>query len=417
MMHLRRSPPQQHQPRQPDLAEAKGIKRDSVMMKRTKTARYQRRKKTKKTYVPFHSSLPPTHSTNNQSNISKTIQDFGTYDEDYNREASRFLDDEIGADVPVQIERRDKVLEGMKIEDLCPGMQLSVSPIACTSEKYSSIMHTVGRTGIVTSLDLNNMKVKLRFTNSETASKHSFWFYFYDLEKPENMWQDPCMDILSSGGDSKKKRKKTLEDRLPNIRNALAFVCNALLVLRVRRSVLSLISKWSSLDITLLGGSSYVIDLLKLAASEHLSSKAKSRGAGNVSTGEVGEAAVPSAGGVGSVAVVERVDVLSSFKAKLSALLKAEEGMDSKALPSLELPEYAKAKKPASDEPLKDSSSTSQSETTTGLSTVRTSFSSITKLLTEECILHFVQAVSVPPPVIVEESAHNYEPNQDIRKR
>ena len=68
MMHLRRRPPQQP-PQQPDLAEAKGIKRDAVMKKRTKTARYQRRKKTKKTYVLFHSSLPQPTPTNNQSNI------------------------------------------------------------------------------------------------------------------------------------------------------------------------------------------------------------------------------------------------------------------------------------------------------------------------------------------------------------
>jgi len=52
-------------------------------------------------------------------------------------------------------------------------------------------------------------------------------------------------------------------------------ISNALLILQVCRCVLSFISLGSKLDLAVLGGPCYLIDLLKLASAEHLSSKAK----------------------------------------------------------------------------------------------------------------------------------------------
>jgi hypothetical protein len=43
--------------------------------------------------------------------------------------------------------------------------------------------------------------------------------------------------------------------------------------------------------------------------------------------------------------------------------------------------------------------------------------SSFARVLTEECITHFVRAVEVPLPVLYEESAHPYENNQETRKK
>jgi hypothetical protein len=57
-------------------------------------------------------------------------------------------------------------------------------------------------------------------------------------------------------------------------------ISNALLILQVRRCVLSLISSWTALDLSLLGGPRYLIDLLKLASAEHLASKAKNTTSG-----------------------------------------------------------------------------------------------------------------------------------------
>jgi hypothetical protein len=45
------------------------------------------------------------------------------------------------------VERRERIVEGMKFEDIVPGIQLRVSPNSI--EKYAHIMHTLGRIGVV----------------------------------------------------------------------------------------------------------------------------------------------------------------------------------------------------------------------------------------------------------------------------
>jgi len=295
------------------------------------------------------------------------VDDLDAYDEDYNRQAARFLDDELGADVPVQIERREAIVEPIGIEDVRIGMPLRVSPQS--EESHALFLRTVGRTGVVAAIDIDSLRIQLRFINSETASKHLLWFYFYDLEKPNSLWQDPCMDELTAAHEEDK-------EVLPILKHSFVELCNALHILMIRGSVLSLISKWDSLDLSILGGSKYVIDLLKLAASEHLSSKAKGRS------------------DVESV-VGDNVDILKSFRAKLAVLLKKEESIGLDEVPPLDLPSYTEQ---------------------TDLVSMASPSSIITKQITEECILHFVQAVSVPPPIHVEESDHPYSANLDYRK-
>jgi hypothetical protein len=39
--------------------------------------------------------------------------------------------------------------------------------------------------------DIDTLRVLLRLSNPETASRHYFWFYFYDLEKPEVCFSPP----------------------------------------------------------------------------------------------------------------------------------------------------------------------------------------------------------------------------------
>ncbi len=41
--------------------------------------------------------------------------------------------------------------------------------------------------------DIDTLRVLLRLANPETASRHYFWFYFYDLEKPEVPLPDNLM--------------------------------------------------------------------------------------------------------------------------------------------------------------------------------------------------------------------------------
>lgn len=242
------------------------------------------------------------------------------------------------------------------------GMQLCVSPNS--SEKYATIMHTVGRTGVVTGVDIDSLRVQLRFINPETASKLYFWFYFYDLEKPERMFQDPCMDLVSSKLKPKSLASSALgiSEWLMRLKHELVVVSDALLILQIRRCVLSLISNWTELDLSLLGGPKYVIELLKLASAEHLSSKAKNTAISGSYTDEI--------------------DILNSFKTKLSKLLHTEENKLSVAeLPPLDLPCYNE----------KGQKSKNQDKLTSSSGVV----SSITKLITEECILHFIQVTTL----------------------
>lgn len=104
--------------------------------------------------------------------------------------------------------------------------------------------------------------------------------------------------------------------------------------------------------------------------------------------------------------------MLDSFKAKLAKLLSMEEDISSAlgGAPPLALPAYndrVHKNRPPTDCQISPKGNIAGESTTP---------SSLTKLVTEECIMHFVQAVSVPPPVIIEESPHPYENNQDYRK-
>jgi len=87
-----------------------------------------------------------------------------SYSEDYTRDAGRFLDDELGVDTPVQVERRERIVEGMKFEDIVPGIQLRVS--SNSTDKYAHIMYTLGRIGIVVGI----LSLLPRFSSGSTSS-------------------------------------------------------------------------------------------------------------------------------------------------------------------------------------------------------------------------------------------------------
>lgn len=103
----------------------------------------------------------------------------------------------IGVDAPVQIERNENInnsnnlninnIEELKIEDIFPGMLLSVRS---SFQNQSFPLINIGRrTGKVSEIDLNLMRCRLDFFDIDKCSIYSFWFPFEYLQKPSVMWQ------------------------------------------------------------------------------------------------------------------------------------------------------------------------------------------------------------------------------------
>ncbi|KAL6051777.1 putative SWIM zinc finger domain-containing protein, partial [Balamuthia mandrillaris] len=189
------------------------------------------------------------------------------------QEGGRYLDDEIGADAPVQIartQRQGRELETVTIKEITPGMLLCVSPSAAVNSQtpswHPSMDMFAGRTGVVTAVNPDLLMVELRFFDADTCSKRSFWFSFQVLEKPRDMWQDPCVELCTAAP--------------VKIKNALVEVETALAILKVRRAMLSLIAEWPTFPIAIDSQESMksVMDLLKLASAEFLYSGAESSG-------------------------------------------------------------------------------------------------------------------------------------------
>jgi len=119
--------------------------------------------------------------SNQQTSSEQPADDFEEGILDSREPAARFLDDEIGADVPVQVERqhaRSEAHEELKLEDVTPGMLLSVA----NGTNEFDIMDLIGKTGTAQEVDINYMRVKLRFFNPETASIHSVWVSFQQVQ-------------------------------------------------------------------------------------------------------------------------------------------------------------------------------------------------------------------------------------------
>ncbi|PRP87156.1 putative HECT E3 ubiquitin ligase [Planoprotostelium fungivorum] len=185
-----------------------------------------------------------------------------------NREASRLLDDEMGAETPVQIDRRQHEdtpsQEEWRIEDVSPGTLIRIDtsdnlnvPIWLNGKTLE------GRTGISRRVDVSGTRIYVEVNDLERNYVYSIWVPFSRLRKPTGLWQDPC-NHLQTG-------KLIESDKLTE---ELLRVETSLTILQARRSVLRLITSWEDFPFRQLCEHSMdtVTQLLRLAAAENLTS-------------------------------------------------------------------------------------------------------------------------------------------------
>jgi hypothetical protein len=116
---------------------------------------------------------------------------------------SRFLDDEMGAETPVQIDRRQHApgrdpadtlsREEFRIEDIFPGSLLATDHLdGLTLPEWADRWALLGKTGTVQRVDLNGMRARIGYNDVQRNLRFYVWIPFYQLRKPAAMWQDPC---------------------------------------------------------------------------------------------------------------------------------------------------------------------------------------------------------------------------------
>ena len=252
----------------------------------------------------------------------------------------------------------------------------SASPLAVSSEHFLPLSCFVGRTGIVTAVNVNQRCVQLLLFDSDISAKHCRWFPVSTLCKPQRLWVDPCQELVAQSWKHV----------------AHAYIANeqALSVRKVRTSILKLFGSWpASIPFTLqqLGGSAAVIDMLKLSASELLSTHLTRRES--------------TASGSSSH------QLLQTFQSKLSLLIDREVELfaaDPSSLPAVRIDEsmYNTNDKERLDRALTSSMSDSQY---------------LLPRLVEETIVHFIQAVNHPTPTLTVKSPHPYPSHSDVRER
>ena len=59
----------------------------------------------------------------------------------------------------------------------------------------------------MTAVNKDQWSVELKFFDVDSCSKRSFWFSFQVLEKPADMWQDPCVELSSSTANQIKQSR------------------------------------------------------------------------------------------------------------------------------------------------------------------------------------------------------------------
>jgi len=120
------------------------------------------------------SSSSRNDSSNDMEDMNFNDDEGGEEDGLNSQEAERYLDDELGADAPVQIARtaQRQEVESVKIDELYPGMLLRVCSSAATNPTWHPSMDAViGRTGVVTAVNKDQLSVELRFFDCDTCSK------------------------------------------------------------------------------------------------------------------------------------------------------------------------------------------------------------------------------------------------------
>jgi len=291
------------------------------------------------------------------------------------------------------------VSENVRIDEISAGQMLTVNALARTivaGTMTPAAIAFLGCTGIVTEVNVNTRIVRLLLYDPDTATKHCHWYPLQTLLRPRRLWSDPCTVLRNKGAT------------WSTLAAALLHTEKALSVRTVRRAGVHLLAHWPRslpFGLHIFGGANNVVDILKLAAAEFLSTVLRQT---NVCVQQERSAS----------------KLLESFRLQLVRIV-TEEGKQQQALASSSYPalrittdmyergrvshNILKVKKKKNDnKDNKDNAATTVSATPS---------ISLTQLLIEEYILHSVQAVHHPPPVIKKKSKHPYLSHKELRER
>eukprot|EP01083_Nonionella_stella_P059475 155578_1 len=274
-------------------------------------------------------------------------------------------------------------VENLAIEEVESGQVLTVSsyaPSIVPAQWLPTMARFRARTGVVSAVNVNVVTVTLALYDADLAVKYDVELPLVCVHRPQRLWQDPW-PLLQSQNDEVGESSDQLPPKL-GIGSHLVRIEKALSILKIRRAVLFMVSDWPAetrFDPKSLGGRNAVLKLMALAASEYLSS------------GGLEPKIVQVSQGSGTL--------LEAFREQLARLLTEEGSGTTDSVPEIRLREDAYK---------------------SGDSVVRPDYDvaeSLTQVLTEECILHFVQAVKNPLPVLVYRSpGHSpYEGHCDRR--
>ena len=272
----------------------------------------------------------------------------------------------------------------LKLDEITPGQLLLVTSNINTIHNGSTDVIAAdmnidaysNRVGIVSGINVNNRTIQLLFVNCDHAMKHQLWFPITRLQKASKLWSDICADVRGTDWNTL-ANKYIINEQMLSLR-------------RLRSSILQIFQSWpSDIPFTLeqLGGSTAVMNILKLASSEYLYTVVASRNR------------------VSSTAATH--PVIDALRDQLTNIVRSEcieFDKSNNELPSLRINESHYNNKHNQQDLTKLLSADHREPL-------------LCVLLVEECILHFVQAVKYPPPVIVKQSSHPYKSHDDVRDK
>lgn len=274
----------------------------------------------------------------------------------------------------------------LRVEDLLPGMVVYVTDSVRGSRGGATASAWMsGRIGIIGAVDVNKDRAHVTAPLDLLASEASVWLPVSSLARVVGLWEDPCAPLLHEVVHAE------AESALAALRRSFVETQIVAGVRQMRRTVMSLLATWPDDEpfrLSRLGGTAVVLKLLRLTASECLPVLSDRR----------------------MTEEREGRTVLSVWRQRLTSLIAdesfrwtPESGVAPAELRFAEI-------RGGEDVAASDASSGSRDR-----GAAESPEESMTRLLAEEAVRHFVRASENPPPVVACESKHPYESYCDER--
>jgi len=378
--------------------------------------------------------------------------------------ASEYLDDQIENEIPIGLERGDAeqqqqqqqqapqqqqqpqpssrsrnqrssqptLFDDLRVDDIALGQLLAVAESApgmptSPSSMPSSLSYLLrfhGCTGLVSAINVNTRCIQLVLMVPRLGWKQALWFPVTALCKPQKAWVDPCVQLKNRvvSGVLSSESSGLNHELWSELCYSYVTTERALSIRKVRMGLLDIISQGQATDATeatssaassssssnrqpltlsLIGGASSLVDILKLAGSEYLSTvMGKNKMLENK----------------------ENAALFLAFRKRLVELVDEDcKALAGKPLPPLRVSPslYVDSEAETKEQPKTKSARLQRAKQRSQklLSALSdTQPSSLVQLLIEECIVHFVQAVNHPPPVLLFQSQHPYESHSERRE-